>query len=90
MKYRLDELSVIKRGGSPRPITDYLANEGLPWLKISDFNYGERYVYNSHEQILQHPEFQSFSEKICAYMTDFYILNQYLTKFYLCTYIIFC
>ena len=52
MKYRLDELSVIKRGGSPRPITDYLANEGLPWLKISDFNYGERYVYNSHEFII--------------------------------------
>ena len=52
MKYRLDELSIIKRGGSPRPITDYLANEGLPWLKISDFNYGERYVYNSHEFII--------------------------------------
>ena len=40
MKYRLDELSTIKRGGSPRPITDYLTDIGLPWLKISDFNYG--------------------------------------------------
>lgn len=26
----------IKRGGSPRPIHDYLATEGLPWVKISD------------------------------------------------------
>lgn len=26
----------IKRGGSPRPIQDYLSNSGLRWLKISD------------------------------------------------------
>ena len=26
----------IKRGGSPRPIQDYLSDEGLRWLKISD------------------------------------------------------
>jgi type I restriction enzyme S subunit len=26
----------VKRGGSPRPIHDYLVPEGLPWVKISD------------------------------------------------------
>ena len=26
----------IKRGGSPRPIQDYLSDDGLRWLKISD------------------------------------------------------
>ena len=32
----LGENVEIKRGGSPRPIHDYLSNEGLRWLKISD------------------------------------------------------
>ncbi|MEC8067255.1 MAG: restriction endonuclease subunit S [Pseudomonadota bacterium] len=26
----------IKRGGSPRPIKDYISKNGLPWLKIAD------------------------------------------------------
>lgn len=26
----------IKRGGSPRPIQDFLSDSGLRWLKISD------------------------------------------------------
>jgi type I restriction enzyme S subunit len=33
---RLKEISSIKRGGSPRPIHDYLTSSGLPWVKISD------------------------------------------------------
>ena len=33
---RLDDYTVIKRGGSPRPIQNYLSNTGLNWLKISD------------------------------------------------------
>lgn len=32
----LGELVTIKRGGSPRPIQDYLSDNGLRWLKISD------------------------------------------------------
>jgi type I restriction enzyme S subunit len=34
--YRLKELLTIKRGGSPRPIQDFMADSGLPWVKISD------------------------------------------------------
>ena len=52
MIYRLSDISTIKRGGSPRPITDYLAESGLPWLKISDFTFGQRVVYSSHEYII--------------------------------------
>ncbi|WP_027420426.1 restriction endonuclease subunit S [Crocinitomix catalasitica] len=33
---RLDEFLTVKRGGSPRPIRDFMAEEGYPWLKISD------------------------------------------------------
>lgn len=32
----LGECVTIKRGGSPRPIQEYLSNTGLRWLKISD------------------------------------------------------
>jgi type I restriction enzyme S subunit len=32
----LGELVTVKRGGSPRPIQDYLSDSGYRWLKISD------------------------------------------------------
>jgi len=32
----LGSLVTVKRGGSPRPIQDYLSDSGLRWLKISD------------------------------------------------------
>lgn len=32
----LGDFTNIKRGGSPRPIQEYLSNSGLRWLKISD------------------------------------------------------
>lgn len=51
MQYRISQLATIKRGGSPRPITDYLVPNGLPWLKISDFKFGERSVSSTHEFI---------------------------------------
>jgi type I restriction enzyme S subunit len=33
---KLGDYVTVKRGGSPRPIHDYLVDEGLPWVKISD------------------------------------------------------
>ena len=53
MIYQLSELTTIKRGGSPRPITDYISDKGYPWLKISDFEYGQRVVNKSHEYIIK-------------------------------------
>jgi type I restriction enzyme, S subunit len=32
----LGSLISVKRGGSPRPIHDYMVEHGLPWVKISD------------------------------------------------------
>lgn len=52
MIYTISQLATVKRGGSPRPITDYLTDEGLPWLKISDFQFGERVVSKVHEYII--------------------------------------
>ena len=33
---KLGDYANIKRGGSPRPIQEYLSDSGLRWLKISD------------------------------------------------------
>lgn len=33
---KLGDFTEIKRGGSPRPIQEYLSDHGLRWLKISD------------------------------------------------------
>lgn len=49
---KLCELATIKRGASPRPIINYVSNSGYPWLKISDFSYGQRYVYSTKEFII--------------------------------------
>ncbi len=35
-KGKLGDYVHVKRGGSPRPIHDFLVEEGLPWVKISD------------------------------------------------------
>ena len=32
----LQELVTVKRGGSPRPIQDFIVDNGFPWVKISD------------------------------------------------------
>ena len=36
----------IIRGGSPRPIKDYLTSEvdGINWIKIGDTEKGEKYI----------------------------------------------
>lgn len=48
----LGEFVEVKRGGSPRPIQDYLSDEGLRWLKISDVtSLASPYVLNVKEHI---------------------------------------
>ena len=49
MKYKIKDLCDVKRGSSPRPILDFLAEEGYKWLKISDFNFKDRFVYKTKE-----------------------------------------
>ena len=49
---RLGDLVDIKRGGSPRPIADYISDSGYSWLKISDVTSVESpYIWSIKEHI---------------------------------------
>ena len=50
---RLGDLASIARGGSPRPINDFLTNEpdGYNWIKISDTDKGGKYINGTKQKI---------------------------------------
>jgi len=51
---RLGDVTTIKRGGSPRPIQDYLVKvneEGYNWLRIGDVPIGSRYIHKTSAKI---------------------------------------
>ena len=50
---KFSTLVEIIRGGSPRPIKDYLTSEvdGINWIKIGDTEKGEKYINNVKEKI---------------------------------------
>lgn len=50
---RIDEVCSIARGGSPRPIKNYITNDsnGLNWIKIGDTDMGGKYIYSTKEKI---------------------------------------
>jgi len=50
---RLDDISAIARGGSPRPIKSYLTDDpdGLNWIKIGDSDRGKIYINDTREKI---------------------------------------
>lgn len=51
---RLGDSIEVKRGGSPRPIHDFIADAGLRWLKISDVtSMGSPYIFDIKEKILE-------------------------------------
>ena len=51
-KQRLGDLVEVKRGGSPRPIKDYISDFGFRWLKISDASATDSpYIFNIKEHI---------------------------------------
>ena len=49
----LDELCAIARGGSPRPIKQFLTDEpdGVNWIKIGDATASTKYIYATKEKI---------------------------------------
>lgn len=49
----LGELFLIERGGSPRPIEDYITDskDGLNWIKIGDTKNVDKYIYKTNEKI---------------------------------------
>ncbi len=51
----LGEISEIVRGGSPRPIQDYLttSDDGLNWLKIADVPSDSKYITGTKEKVIK-------------------------------------
>lgn len=50
---RLGDVCSIARGGSPRPIKDYITNDpnGINWIKIGDTNKDDKYINKAAEKI---------------------------------------
>ncbi len=50
---KLGEVCSIERGGSPRPISDYITNaeNGINWIKIGDAVEGSKYIMSTAEKI---------------------------------------
>jgi len=48
----LGDVMKIERGGSPRPIKDYLTQgAGVNWIKIGDTKQGDKYIVSTKEKI---------------------------------------
>ena len=69
----LGNVSYIVRGGSPRPIKQYITTreDGINWIKIGDVEKGGKYIYSTHEKII--PEGESKSRRV--YPGDFLLTN---------------
>lgn len=49
---RLGEVCKIRRGSSPRPIKDYISEDGMPWVKIADATEcNSRFIYSTKQKI---------------------------------------
>lgn len=51
---RLQDFATIVRGGSPRPIDEYITNDtdGLNWLKIGDIDKESKFVKSTQEKVI--------------------------------------
>ena len=49
----LDDICEIARGGSPRPIKEFITNDsdGINWIKISDATASTKYIYETKQKI---------------------------------------
>jgi type I restriction enzyme S subunit len=50
---RLDQVCIVERGSSPRPIKEYFttAPDGVNWIKIGDTEEGGKYVFSTAQKI---------------------------------------
>ena len=50
---RLGDIFRVERGGSPRPIKDFLVDniDGINWIKIGDTELGKKYINSTKEKI---------------------------------------
>ena len=53
VELKIGELCLVERGGSPRPIEQFITNEseGINWIKISDASISNKYIYKTKEKI---------------------------------------
>lgn len=53
--YRIKNVATVQRGGSPRPIDDYLTDspDGYNWIKIGDTVKGKKYITDVKQKIKQ-------------------------------------
>lgn len=53
-KVKFGEVVLIQRGGSPRPIEDYITNDpdGINWIKIGDVDTESRYITSTKQRII--------------------------------------
>ena len=60
-KKRFGDCVLIQRGGSPRPIEEYITNDenGINWIKIGDVAVGSRYITSTKEKIKPEGEYKS-------------------------------
>ena len=70
---RLNELADIARGGSPRPIENFITNDenGINWIKIGDTAPDSKYITSAKEKII--PEGKNRSRFVHA--GDFLLTN---------------
>ncbi len=70
---RLEEVCQIERGGSPRPIQNFITTDsnGLNWIKIGDATASGKYIYKTEEKI--RPEGAKRSRMV--YEGDFILSN---------------
>ena len=70
---RLGTVLEIARGGSPRPIQQYLTTEpdGINWIKIGDTDKGGKYIYKTKEKI--RPE--GVAKSLMVHSGDFLLTN---------------
>ena len=50
---KLGDVAKIIRGGSPRPIEDYITDSpnGINWIKIGDVAIGAKYIERTEEKL---------------------------------------
>ena len=69
----LGDYAKIYRGGSPRPIEQYITNrpDGINWIKIGDVSSNAKYIFKTEEKII--PEGIAHSRKV--HKGDFILSN---------------
>lgn len=70
---KIGEICEIQRGGSPRPIDDYIttSEDGINWIKIGDVSENAKYVLSTKEKIKK----EGLKKTRLVYEGDFILSN---------------